>query len=153
MASRMTFWLAACLGLLLAAPATALDDPDQLVRQLYRRDSIPVSNAGVDRFFARDLARAMKKDMKSKDEVGVLDFDYRYGAQDFEVTELTFKKQAVGNGATVTASFKNFAKAEVVTYRMCIAAKGWRIADIAGASDEERWELRKMFKLPARTVC
>jgi len=136
-----------------AAPAAALDDPDQLVRGLYRLKNIPVSHAGVDRYFSRDLARAMKNDMKSKDEVGVLDFDYRYGAQDFEIKGLTFARQGAGNGATVTASFSNFGKRQVVTYRLCLAPKGWRIAGIAGRSDEEKWDLRQMFKLPARGPC
>ena len=138
---------------LTAAPALALDDPEQMVRGLYHLKNAPIAAAQLDRLFARDLTRAITKDGKSKDEVGALDFDYRYGAQEWKIRGLkvatTAKELA---GAEIEVRFRNFGKPNTVTYRMCLAKRGWRIADISGRSAEDKWSLRDLLKLTKQKI-
>ena len=136
----------------LTTPAQAFDDPGQMVRGLYRQKTIPDSPARIDRYFAHDLAAAMRKDSSVKDEVGAIDFDYRYGAQDWKITGLTFAEAKSPAGAEITARFRNFGKANTVVWRMCKARDGWRVADVAGHSAEDTWALRDLLKMPKGPV-
>lgn len=138
-------------GLLLATPAFALDDPDQLVRAIYRPLAAPITPKDLARYFDADLARALRADSQGE-EVGAVDFDYRYDAQDVQITGLGFSKAAwAGNGSLVTARFQNFGKPAAIAYRLCVRAKGWRIVDIA--QGDGSWSLRQMLQLPPRKDC
>ena len=144
-----TIVLTAVLALA-GAPAAALDDPDQLVRAIYTRDALPTSERDMAWFYAADLKRALKAD-SSTGEVGAIDFDFRYGAQDFDVTGLTFSKVGQNAEATVTARFINFGKPKTITYRMCLGRTGWKIADVTDGDGE--WRLRALLQLPAQARC
>jgi hypothetical protein len=134
-----------------ATPALAIDDPDQLVRGLYRLDTVPTGRKAIDLYFAADAARALKADYKAG-EVGAVDFDYRYNGQDFEIDKLKIDKGVESAGESrVTATFTNFEKPMSVVYRLCIAKKGWRIADVSDGAGQ--WRLRKMLRLPDKVVC
>ncbi len=141
--------LAALLALMVS-PAVALDDPDQLVRAIYTRDALPTSERDMAWFYAADLKRALKADSRPG-EVGAIDFDFRYGAQDFDVTGLKFSKTGQSSEATVAASFVNFGKPMTIVYRMCLGRTGWKIADVTDGGGE--WRLRALLKLPSAVRC
>ena len=140
----------AAMLLLLATPAAALDDPDQLVKGLYRRDTIPTEAKQLDWYFDADLARALKADSRTG-EVGAIGFDYRYDAQDFEITALAFARTHRNSEATVTASFANFGKPTRVVYKLCVRRTGWKIAEVSAG--DGGWSLRRMLQLPQHVSC
>ena len=146
---KPTAALALCLAT--ATPALALDDPDQLVRSLYAREALPTSARDTAWFYAADLNQALKADSSRPGEVGAVDFDFRYGAQDFDVTGLKFSKTHQNSNATVAASFVNFGKPMTIVYRMCLGRTGWKIADVSDG--EGAWRLRAVLKLPSAIRC
>jgi hypothetical protein len=147
-----------------AAPAATPRAPETIVRALYAREATPTH---VRRIFAADLAEAYRKDTSHPDEVGEIDFDWRYGAQDVKITHLKIYRappppSVVGAAAseppmTVGASFENFAKPYIVFYRFCRTAdQAWRIADVSNNGPDERdpWSLRKLLHLdPDKVRC
>jgi hypothetical protein len=134
-----------------AAPAVAIDDPDQVVRSLYRLQTVPAGKKAIDTYFATDTAKALKADYKAR-KVGAIDFDYRYNGQDFEIAGLKIDKGVDSlNESRVTATFTNFGKPMKVIYRLCVGKNGWRIADVADGAGE--WRLRKMLRLSDKVVC
>jgi hypothetical protein len=134
--------------LLLAQPA-APPTPEGVVRALNRQKTIPTSSAQIDGFFARDLGAAIKKDIADGEVGETNDGDYRYGAQDAQITRLSFSTKIVIGGAEVTAHYLNFGKAGSTTYVMCERIGGdWRIADVR----LPMWDMRQVLKLPATQV-
>jgi hypothetical protein len=138
-----------------SAPPSAV----RLVKGLYVHEAEPNH---VGRIFARDLARAYRKDTSHPDEVGEIDFDWRYGAQDEEITELKVEAVRLKPGAMpmadrgeVRATFKNFGKPYEVLYRVCRSAEGgWRIANVSSVGGEDKWDLRRLLKLdPVKVRC
>ena len=142
--------LLAILLLALTSPALALDDPDQLVRAIYTRDALPTSERDMAWFYAADLKQALKADSRPG-EVGAIDFDFRYGAQDFDVTGLKFSKTGQNAEATVAASFVNFGKPATIVFSMCLGRTGWKIADVTDGAGE--WRLRALLRLPSTVRC
>ena len=89
--------------------------------------------ATLNRWLAKDLADLVLKDaVDSEGEVGVLDFDPLYYAQDTEIKDFKIgQPKAEGTTTTVVVSFKNFDKATTVTFLLAPAEdKSWRISDI-----------------------
>ena len=132
-----------------ATPSVALDDPGQLIRALYALPSIPTKGGEIDRYFSRDLASAIKRDIAPRDEVGRTNgSDYRYDAQEFQITDLAFAKTTNRIGGNVVVTFKNFGKPQAVTYNLCLARRGWRIANVLPGT----WDMRKELDLPIAPV-
>lgn len=89
--------------------------------------------ATLNRWLAKDLADLVLKDaVASEGEVGVLDFDPLYNAQDTEIKDFKIgQPKAEGTATTVAVSFKNFGDATTVTFLLAPADdKSWRISDI-----------------------
>jgi hypothetical protein len=128
-----------------------------LVRRLYAHEHTPTYVAGL---FARDLARAYRQDTSHPGDVGEIDFDWRFGAQDFQITELKIEPAPLQRGAMpmadrgeVRATFRNFGKPYEVLYRVCRAQSGaWRIADVSSDTGDDKWDLRAMLKLDRERV-
>jgi hypothetical protein len=150
--------IGAALAAIAVSPVHAASrvSPAVLVRRLYAHVAPP---SRVERIFAADLAEAYGRDTGRPGEVGAIDFDWRYGAQDFKISSLKvleLPEPPVIVGAPhvywVAARFKNFGKPIEVDYRVCRNAAGaWRIADVK--SDEaDRWDLRDILKLPVQPV-
>ena len=159
------------------AAAPAPSDPLVMVNSLYLRKAPP---SHVERLFAADLAYAYRKDSGNPNEVGAIDFDWRYDAQDVKITDLKVfwapppadsgpppamaPGPGKGRGAVlpvetpapkaVEASFRNFGKPYAVFYSFCRTARGeLRIADVY-TTGRDRWSLRRMLKLdPERVRC
>ncbi len=145
----MRKWIIGTIALAaLSAPATAQEGADRLVQELYKLESIPTNSGDIDRFFARDLARAIKRDIRGGEVGETNGGDYRYNAQDFKITDLKFERTTNRLGGVVTVSFKNFDKPETVTYAMCLARRGWRITDVRPTG----WAMRDALKLPSVPV-
>ncbi len=102
----------------------------------------------VDRYFAKELADFLWKDAKeSKGEVGVIDFDPLYNAQDTEIKNFVVNKAKVDGGkATVVASFVNFDTKTRITFKLVQQDGVWKISDIQYT---EGHALLKLFKAAA----
>ena len=120
--------------------------PDALVRSLYAahksRRTDPFSQTKdrtrLDKYFAKDLADLLWKDAKTSaenNEVGALDGDPLYNAQDMKITAFVVKSPQYGEGnrdvADVPVTFKNIGKAETIVFRVeRNNSKVWKITDI-----------------------
>lgn len=129
--------------------------PEALVAQLYKVHDAEKSpffqaedRALVDRYFAKELADFLWKDAKeSKGELGVIDFDPLYNAQDTEIKNFAINKAKVDGGkATVVASFVNFDEKTRITFKLVQQDDAWKISDIQYT---EGHALLKMFKAAA----
>jgi hypothetical protein len=129
--------------------------PEALVAQIYKAHDAEKSpffqdqnRALVDRYFAKELADFLWKDAKeSKGEVGVIDFDPLYNAQDTEIKNFVVNKAKVDGGkATVVASFMNFDQKTRITFKLAQQHDAWKISDIQYT---EGHTLLKLFKVAA----
>jgi len=136
-----------CLGCLAARAAqtgTARATPDAVVRELYR-----VHNNGNGplferkgrryqlKFFDKRLADLIWKDITEtpEGEVGHLDFDPLYSAQD------------MGDRATVPVSFNNYGQRTKITFRMHNTSEGWKVENIVYGSPADS-DLIKILSEP-----
>lgn len=112
--------------------------PDALVASLYKqhKKQSPFfqtrNRALLDRYFDRKLGDLILKDaLRSKNEVGALDGDPLFNAQDMEIKYFSIHKPTFANGsAEVTVSFTNFGKPEQITFLLSPRKAGWRITNI-----------------------
>ena len=129
----------------LAAKTTAASKnaaaPDEIVKNLYAAQKNPktapffqtTNRAAVDKFFAADLADLIWDDtVKANGEVGTIDGDPLYNAQDMKITAFVIgKPEYTDDIATVLVSFKNFGKADTVKFMFEQQEdKTWKIMDI-----------------------
>ncbi|HVY33713.1 MAG TPA: hypothetical protein VG960_04755 [Caulobacteraceae bacterium] len=133
-------------------PAPRTDLPGVgLVQALYAPSVMPFPDKPAkDPFFTLDLAKAMKRD-SHPGEVGAIDFDYRYGAQDVQLSNLRITAINTLDGERVVARFENAEKPFEVDYDLVLTRDGWRIADVSAPAQQgdEAWSLRAMLKLPS----
>src|SRR5436305_8593756 len=105
--------------------------PDTVVRNLYAARKRPAtdpffqtkSRARLYKYFAKDLADLIWKDaVSAKGEVGALDGDPLYNAQDMKITAFRIKPPEYGEGnrdlADVPVIFKNFGKEQTILFRV-----------------------------------
>ena len=132
------------VGLMIVACAmlsaqTSVSTPDGLVKDLYRvhnQKHSPFfqtrSRALVDKYFEKSLANLIWKDARtSKGEVGVIDGDPLYDAQDMEIKKFAIAKPRYEEGrAMVDATFENLGQKKTITYIVVKGPTGWRIGDI-----------------------
>jgi hypothetical protein len=146
----MRLFIAIGAGLLgSSAVAAAPAPPEALIHRLYAAKDMPISHRAFTRYFSADLTRAYWRDRAAADrrhEVPLLDGDFRYDAQDFEITELAIATVSTGpERAEVAASFRNFGKPTKIRYTLCRRANGaWRIMDVSMPSGG----LRDLYHLP-----
>lgn len=126
--------------------------PEALVAKLYKAHDAEKSpffqdkdRALVDHYFTKELADFLWNDAKeSKGEVGVIDFDPLYNAQDTEIKNFAVNKAKVdGAKATVVASFVNFDQKTRITFKLLQQDDAWKISDIQYT---EGHALLKLFK-------
>ena len=126
------------LATVLIAPIAAATDatPKDLVAKLYqahRSSHDPlVETRLLDRYFDAPLLKLYLRDKKeAKGEVGRLDGDPLYNAQDMEISHFSISPAEITKGETlVTVRFKNIDKLTRVVYVLTPASAGWRISDI-----------------------
>lgn len=113
--------------------------PEQLVSDLYRqhKQRSPFfqrrSRALLDKYFTRQLADLLWRDARSSgDEVGALDGDPLFNAQDMEITKFAIQQAVILSGAAnVTVSFENFGAKHQIVFRVVQQRGVWKIADIS----------------------
>ena len=123
-----------------AQRAQPTNSPDSVIRELYR-----VHNNGkggvfeakgkkyIYKFFDQKLADLIWKDITDtpEGEVGSLDFDPLYNAQDTGITNFQIGKPVVeGDRSTVLVSFRNFGQRTRVKFEMHNGKEGWRIKNV-----------------------
>ena len=124
-----------------AAKVTKQTSPDALDAELYRQSSRNHSpffqtknRILLDKYFERHLANLIWKDaIRSKGEVGAIDGDPLYNAQDMDIKHFAVHKASYANGvAEVKVSFENFGKKEEIVFLLSPGprAGGWKIANI-----------------------
>lgn len=91
------------------------------------------SRALLDRYFTRELANLIWSDARSsRGEVGALDGDPLFNAQDMQIKKFALRERtAEVNAAEVAASFENFDQRHEILFRLVPAGTSWKIADIA----------------------
>lgn len=111
--------------------------PEQTVDALYKqhKKESPFfqnkSRALVDRYFDKELADLIWNMPNSPDEVGPLDGDPLYNAQDMEIKSFVIHQATVKNGmATVLVTFTNFGKKQEVKFLLASRPAGWNITNI-----------------------
>lgn len=129
-----------------AQKAQTTNSPDKVIRALYR-----VHNNGkggvfeakgkkyIYRFFDQKLADLIWKDItETPEEVGNLDFDPLYNAQDTGITNFHIGKPVVaGDESTVLVSFRNFGQRTRVKFELHKGKEGWRIDNVIYGDDSD----------------
>src|SRR5882672_174303 len=113
--------------------------PDALVKALYWQHDHKHSpffqtrsRALLYKYFEKTLADLIWKDaVHSKGEVGAIDGDPLYDAQDMEIRKFAIKKPRYEEGrALVDVTFENFGKPQTIMFIVVNGKTGWRIRDI-----------------------
>lgn len=88
--------------------------------------------AVIDKYFAKPLADMLwKNDQRPAGEMGAIDADPLYDAQDTEIKKFVVGKAVVnGDKASVPVTFENFGQKKNVTYVMVRQGDAWKISDI-----------------------
>jgi len=147
------------LAIAIATPVLAYAQavtPEALVKDLYRahktKHSDPFfqskSRVLLDKYFTKSLADLIWKDSVTSarsHEVGVIDGDPLYNAQDMEIKNFAIGRSIVnGRSATVPVTFTNFGKAQSITFDLKKVGTRWKIDDIEYGG--EVGTLRSWFK-------
>jgi hypothetical protein len=135
----ITVFLFNLCGLQAETDLPAATSPTKVVTDLYsahkgKADPLqyPASKKSLGAYFEKGLLALYLKDQsESKGEVGKLDFDPLYNAQDFEIKDFSVALVAQQkDSAEVAASFKNMGTSEKIVFLLSNTAQGWRITDI-----------------------
>jgi hypothetical protein len=125
------------VGLLTATISSAGDlSPKDLIAQLYqahRSKHDPLDETALlDRYFDPALLQLYLKDKReAQGEVGRLDGDPLYNAQDMEIKDFSVSAPEMAGGeARVRVNFKNLDKPTRLVYMLSRTANGWKISDI-----------------------
>jgi len=117
----------------------AQSSPEGLVSDLYKLDEKKQSpffqtkdHGLVTKYFSERLARLIWKDaVKSKGEVGALDADPLYDAQDFDIKNFSLRKsKSEKDSAEVIASFENMGHKSEIAFSLIFTKTAWKISDI-----------------------
>ncbi len=133
--------------------------PDAVVADLYKQHDAKKSpffqtknRASVDKYFTKQLADLIWKDaVSSAGEIGTLDADPLYYAQDIDIKNLKVgTAQVNGDKATVPVTFTNYNDKVTLKFSLTMIGETWKIADIDYGSKET---LTKWLKpAPPETV-
>jgi hypothetical protein len=112
--------------------------PKALVADLYRqhKQRSPFfqtrSRALLDKYFTRELADLLwQKARSSRGEVGALDGDPLYNAQDMEIKNFSIQDGTGGpRMMEVPVTFENFGAKQRITFRLFANGVGWKIGNI-----------------------
>lgn len=126
------------------AAQTRMPAPDVVVKNLYAAHNAKRSpffqtknRVLLNQYFNKELADFIWNDaVNSQGEVGVLDFDPMYNAQDIQIKGLKIGKPMYGEGnldlADVEATFMNYKEGETVLFRLeRDKSRKWKISNIS----------------------
>ncbi len=112
---------------------------EALVADLYKQHNAKKSpffqtknRALVDKYFTKSTADLIWKDAtSSKGEVGALDGDPLYAAQDMQIKNFSIGKADVkGKNATVAVNFTNYGQKNTIKFQLKMVSGSWKIDDI-----------------------
>jgi len=122
------------------AQTVAHPSPDGLVADLYkvhnqkRGPFHPGHGALLYKYFDKRLADMIHKDAvvsAAKHDVGVIDGDPLYDAQDMEIENFAIGQASIENGkAKVPVTFENLGEKKTLIFVLVNSPSGWRISDI-----------------------
>jgi len=148
----MMFKIIAFLLMLTAATTFAGElSPKDVVAQLHKAYGTEQSPAGETRLFSRyfddELLKLYLKDKReAKGEVGRLDGDPLYNAQEVQITDFSISAPKITGGeALVTVRFKNIGKPTRVECVLRRTVHGWKISDIRY---DDGYSLKKILQSP-----
>lgn len=120
--------------------APTVNFPETVVKELYRAHRNGYGHVFEkqgrklqQRFFDQKLAALIWKDLTrpNQDEVGNLDFDPLYNAQDVRVKNFRVGAGVVkGFTATVPVTFMNYDQRVKIEFRLVNTKEGWKISNI-----------------------
>ena len=120
--------------------AVTHSSPNGLVADLYkvhnqkRGPFHPGHGALLYKYFQKSLADMIRKDTAAaaaKHEVGVIDGDPLYDAQDMEIKNFSIGTASYENGkANVPVTFENLGDKKKLIFVLINSRSGWRISDI-----------------------
>ncbi len=108
----------------------------------------------VDKYFAKELADLIWKEAKnSSGEVGAIDGDPLYNAQDTEIKNFVIGRAEVKNDtADVPVTFTNFGQKVTINYALKQVGGSWKIENIGyGGSDSLMKWLRETYPDKSKT--
>ena len=158
---RRRFLLAATA--LFASPAlAAATDPVDIVKAIYKFSAgkkgdysgkSALSDQGMLKtYFSKAFQAALAKMEKKSQETNepILDFDPITASQDPSVKRLSIAATAdAGKRKSVVATFfyaDDSPTPTLVNYLFVEEAGGWKIDDITGATDKDKWSVRDIIK-------
>lgn len=125
-----------------AQPHATEETPDTLVYRLYRDHSTPRSpffttdSAAIARYCTPELTALLLRDARysqSHGEVGALDGDPFYNAQDTSITDFKILPATYpepDRRAEVVVTFRNYDAPQRIVFQLVKTTAGWRVADI-----------------------
>ncbi len=131
------------LGTPAAGSLDATAAPEAVVREVYKihgedfkRNANRIlggkTRTYLDKFFDKPLADLIWKDRTTNvGEIGALDFDPIYNAQDADIKNLVVSEATIeGERARVPVAFQNYDRREKLTYDLVRRGDAWKISDI-----------------------
>ena len=113
----------------------------------------------ADRYLSADLAARYKAQLASDEVQPATGFDWRFDAQEFQITNLEVHAplEAVVDGVSysdIDVSFENFGDLKEITYSLCLGPLGWRIYDARSRGSGEEWSLREtLLRVEGKVSC
>ncbi len=120
------------------------NSPEGLVEDLYNQNDNENSpffqnknRELVNKFFVKNLADMIWKDsVEAKDDIGALDFDPLFNAQDTEISDFKVGKAEINaEKATIIVTFLNFDEVQTIKYILAKENGAWKIEDINFGND------------------
>ena len=113
--------------------------PEEVVSELYgQQQNSPFFQTKnrelVNKYFTERLSGLIWKDAVStpEGEIGALDFDPLYDAQDFDIKNFILREFKYEDGRSeVIASFENIDRKTEIIFMLILTKDGWKIDDIA----------------------
>ncbi len=125
-----------------SAMTSTVFEPEALVKSLYGAEKAGknpffqiADRKLIDRYFTKELSDLIWNDsVFANGELGAIDFDPLYDAQDTTITNFLIGKSEydkMSGAATVSVSFRNFGKPQTVTFLLTKENSiNWKIMDI-----------------------
>lgn len=143
----------ACFVATATVETVRAQDPNAIIANLMREHkaqkgvfAIPSNEASVNRYFSKELAALINKDVaavKKTGDIGAIDFDILYFSQDPQIKDLKISKAAIGGVskrvddepiaglATIEVTYKDNGQASRTGFQFGQNdAKEWKIDDI-----------------------
>jgi len=123
-----------------AAPAAVVAELYRVHRNGYGHVFEKSGRKLQQKFFDRNLSGLLWKDLTETQEgdVGNLDFDPLYNAQDTKITNFRIGAPVVdGSNVTVPVNFNNFGKRTTIKFLLVNEGGDWKIANIFYGNDSD----------------